>query len=261
MISPAPAGTADNKIYYFVGDFDVETGKFTPDEAFDNQPALLDYGSNVFTGPSVFVDPESGDVCMFSIMQDQRSGAEEGAAGWAHCVGLTRKIWLNDEGTDLKMSPIDAIQTLQEDVLVDESDLTLEQANEALKNVSGDLLYIKVTFEAEDAEKFGIHLKSDGNRDMTTLTYDVVAKSILGDTSNTGSAASTGHVSGALELEDGTLSMEIYIDRSLVEAFMNDEKSISIRSYSDPDSQGIDLFSEGDVSIRELYVATMGSIY
>lgn len=28
MISPAPAGLADNKVYYFIGDFDVETGKF-----------------------------------------------------------------------------------------------------------------------------------------------------------------------------------------------------------------------------------------
>ena len=42
MISPAPASIADNKVYYFLGDFDIETGKFTPDENFDNKPALLD---------------------------------------------------------------------------------------------------------------------------------------------------------------------------------------------------------------------------
>lgn len=90
MISPAPAGLADNKVYYFLGDFDVETGKFTPDESFDNDPALLDYGCNVFTGPSVFVDPQSGDTCVFSIMQDQRTGAEEGAAGWAE-VGINAR--------------------------------------------------------------------------------------------------------------------------------------------------------------------------
>ena len=64
-------------VYYFLGDFDAKTGKFTPDEHFDNNPALLDYGCNVFTGPSVFVDPQSGDTCVFSIMQDQRTGAEE----------------------------------------------------------------------------------------------------------------------------------------------------------------------------------------
>ena len=136
FISPAPTSVADNKIYYFLGDFDPETGKFTPDEAFADHPALPDYGSNVFTGPSAFADPVSGNTYLFSIMQNQRSGAEEGASDWAHCVGLTRRIWLNDAGTDLKMEPIDNLRTLEEASLVELSDVTLEQANEALKAVA-----------------------------------------------------------------------------------------------------------------------------
>lgn len=261
MISPAPAGLADNKVYYFLGDFDVETGKFTPDESFDNNPALLDYGCNVFTGPSVFVDPQSGDTCVFSIMQDQRTGAEEGAAGWAHCVGLTRKIWLNDEGTDVKMRPIDALHTLEGDVLAEGENFTLEQANDALANVKGDLLYIKATLTANDAKQFGIQLKSNGNTDMTSYTYDVEHGTVSGDTRNKGSAASLNHVSGPLMLDDGKLFMEIYIDRSLVEAFFNDTKSISMRSYSDHDSQKIQLFADGDLSVDDLYITAVQSIY
>lgn len=261
MISPAPAGLADNKVYYFLGDFSVETGKFTPDEDFDNNPSLLDYGCNVFTGPSVFVDPQSGDVCVFSIMQDQRTGAEEGAAGWAHCVGLTRKIWLNDEGTDVKMRPIDALHSLENTVLAEKEDLTLEQANDVLANIKGDMLYIRVEFSANDAKEFGIQLKSNGDTDKTSYTYNVEMETIAGDTRNKGGAASLNHVSGPLLLEDGKLFVEIYIDRSLVEAFFNDTKSISMRSYSDYDSQEIQLFSDGDVSINHLYVTDMQSIY
>ncbi len=257
----APAGLADNKVYYFLGDFDAKTGKFTPDEHFDNNPALLDYGCNVFTGPSVFVDPQSGDTCVFSIMQDQRTGAEEGAAGWAHCVGLTRKIWLNDEGTDVKMRPVDALHTLEGDVLATGENLTLEQANDALANVKGDLLYIKATLTANDAKQFGIQLKSNGNTDMTSYTYDVEHGTVSGDTRNKGSAASLNHVSGPLMLNDGKLFMEIYIDRSLVEAFFNDTKSISMRSYSDYDSQKIQLFADGDLFVDNLYITDMQSIY
>ena len=56
--------------------------------------------------------------------------------------------------------------------------------------------------------------------------------------------------------------MDIYVDRSLVEAFFNEYKSISIRSYTEePDSQGIELFSNGNVVIESLYVAPMGSIF
>lgn len=261
MISPAPAGLADNKIYYFLGDFDVETGKFTPDERYNNTPALLDYGCNVFTGPSAFVDPLSGDVCVFSIMQDQRKGAEEGAAGWAHCVGLTRKLWLSDDGSDVKMSPIDALHTLEGDVLADEQDLTVQQANDVLAGVEGDLLYIRAVLRPIDAQEFGIQLKTDGDEDRTAYTYSVKNGTISGDTSNKGSAASTSHVSGPLPLEDGKLFVEIYVDRSLAEAFFNDLKSLSIRSYCAYDSQGIELFADGEVTVESLYAAEMQSIY
>lgn len=261
MISPAPASIADNKVYYFIGDFDVETGTFTPDEMFENQPALLDYGNNVFTGPSAFYDPESGKVCIFSIMQDQRIGAEEGSAGWAHCVGLTRNIWLNDEGTDLKMSPFDRLQSLEGEILVNQQDLTLEEANHVLEGVKGDLLYIEATLIPSDAQEFGIMLKTDGDKDGTYYTYRVAEQTISGDTKNKGSASSVNHVSGGLSLEDGKLTMKIYIDRSLVEAFFNDTKSISMRSYSKYDSQGISLFSDGGVVVEKLYVAEMKSIF
>lgn len=261
MISPAPASIADNKVYYFIGDFDVTTGKFTPDEAFDNKPALLDYGCNVFTGPSVLVDPVSGDICVFNIMQDQRSGPEQGSAGWAHGVGLTRKIWLNDEGTDVKMSPIDALQSWQGDVLADGQNLSLEQANELLKNVKGDLLYIKAVLVAKDEKEFGIRVKSDGSRNMTFFTYSAKEGKIFGDTKNKGTDASTNSVSGAFTLENGRLEMEIYIDRSLVEAFFNETKSITMRSYAAYEAQGVELFADGEITVESLHVTQMKSIY
>lgn len=261
MISPAPAGVGDNKIYYFLGDFDPETGKFTPDPEFDNDPALLDYGSNVFTGPSAFVDPVSGEVCMFSIMQDQRSGAEEGAAGWAHCVGLARRLWLNDDGTEVRMDVLDAVHSLEGAVLLDEKNLTLAEANEKLAGVRGDLLYVKAVLAPETATEFGIQIKAGVSRDKTTYTYNMEKGTIIAATKNRGSGAKGNKVSGPLTLEDGRLVMELYIDRSLVESFFNSTKSISTRSYSDYESQDIELFSEGDVQVEELYVAEMNSIY
>lgn len=261
LISPAPAGIADNKIYYFLGEFDLETGRFTPDDSFDNQPALLDYGSNVFTGPSAFVDPVSGGVCLFSIMQDQRSGAEEGASGWAHCVGLARRIWLNEDGTDVKMKPIDALKNLEEEVLIDEENLTLEDANKKLSGLSEDMLYLRAVLKPEDAAKFGIDVKTGASRDRTFYTYDMEKGTITGGTKNKGSGASVNKVSGPLALLDGRLEVEMYIDRSLVEAFFNDTKSLSIRAYGKEESRGIQLTAEGDVQVENLYAAKMGSIY
>ncbi|MBP3610372.1 MAG: GH32 C-terminal domain-containing protein [Lachnospiraceae bacterium] len=262
VFSPAPASIADNKIYYFLGDFDHNTGTFTPEESFQNTPKLLDYGANVFTGPSAFIDPVSGDVVMFSIMQDQRSAADQGASGWAHTVGLARKLWLSEDGSDLKMTPVDALTSLEETVLLNETNLTLEEANNKLKNVQGDMLHIRLTANVSAASEFGIHLKKGGKWDCTTYTYEVKDELIHGSTENRGDGAPTNTVSGYLPNENGTLTMDIYVDRSLVEAFFNEYKSISIRAYTEePDSQGIELFADGTVQIESLYVATMGSIF
>lgn len=261
-ISPAPASIADNKVYYWLGDFDKETGKFTPDEAFRGEPHLLDYGANVFTGPSCIVDPVSGEIYMFSIMQDQRGAAEQGASGWAHTVGLARRIWLSDDGTDLMMSPIDALHDLEEAPLIDKTNLTLEEANSALSSVKEDMLYIRLVANVSNASEFGINLKQGGKWDCTTYRYDVTGQTIHGKTENKGEGAKSRSVSGFLPCTDGKISMEIYIDRSLVEAFFNDYKSLSIRAYTEePDSSGLNLFATGEVVIESLYVAPMGSIF
>ncbi len=260
FFSPAPASVADNKVYYFLGEFDKETGKFTPDASYGGEPALLDYGSNVFTGPSMFEDPVSGNIYCFSIMQDQRTGAEEGAADWAHCVGLTRRIWLNEDGTDLMMAPIEALESLEGSALAQLENATLEEANEALSDVGEDMLVLRMHVDVSQAESFTLTVKAGGERDSTHFVWKKDG-TISATTRNRGKAAKTGYVSGPLAADDGILSLEVYIDRSLVEAFFNDSKSISVRAYSGFDSTDIFLEAEGTVIIKELYAAPMASIY
>lgn len=260
--SPAPASIADNKVYYFVGDFDVTTGKFTPDERFGGIPDLLDYGANVFTGPSAFIDPVSGDVVMFSIMQDQRSAADQGASGWAHTAGLARRIWLSDDGTDLMLSPIEALNRLHGEVLIDRQNISLEDANQLLSAVKEDMYCLRLTADVSAASSFTVNILQGGRWDCTTYTYDATAQFIHGSTENKGDGAPTSYVSGPLTVQDGILTMELYVDRSLAEAFFNDHKALTIRAYTEePDSEGITLAAEGEVHIRSIYLARMKPIF
>lgn len=262
LISPAPADSADNKIYYFLGNFSLQTGKFTPDPDFAARPHLLDYGCNVFTGPSGFVDPVSKNTYIMSIMQDQRTPGEVAVSGWANCVGFARRVWLNDEGTDVKLAPVEALEKYESETLVSVENKSIEEANAALAGKGSDMAYVRVTFKNVNATSFGVRVKKGGIIDETHFTYDVENSTIVGSTMNKGgNAASTGG-SGALALnEDGTVTMEIYIDRSLVEAYFNESKAISIRSYADFTSTGIEVFAEGTVTVQELYVASLRSIY
>lgn len=260
FISPAPASIADNKVYYFIGDFDRETGRFIPDEGFD-LPKLLDYGGNVFTGPSVLQDPVTGQVCMFSIMQDQRPGPEQAAAGWAHAVGLTRNIFLNEDGTGVCIVPDERVYGLLDQELLSLTDVTMEEANEALAMVDGDLLYIKAVVAPQDQQDFGLVCKAEGRRNHTTFTYYTAKGTMDGFTSNRAKDAKASVVEGEVPLKDGVLTMEIFIDRSLVEGFFNSDKAISIRSYADPSARQIRLFADGELRVMELQVCSVSSIY
>lgn len=260
MISPAPAAVADNKVYYFIGDFDLKSGKFIPDEEYDNKPGLLDYGDNVFTGPSAFVDPNSGDICMFSIMQDKRNGAEEGAAGWAHCVGLTRVLSLSDDGKELCIKPLEQIAKLEDKVLYEaDGPMSVAAANEAIGDVKSDMLHLKITFEAAAEDLFGVTVKTNGADAWTKYWYE--SGEIHGETSDRGSEGKPGPQAGKINYEGGLFTMEVYVDRSLVEGYFNDSKAISIRSYSDYDAQGIEILGGDKVNIKSIYISSMGGIY
>nr|MCR5153660.1 hypothetical protein [Lachnospiraceae bacterium] len=153
IISPAPASIADNKIYYFLGEFNDKTGRFVPDEGFET-PKLLDYGANVFTGPSVFTDPVSKETIIFSIMQDQRGAAEQGMSGWAHAGGLARKLTLSEDGKSLCISPASSTEKLLGEKLISSSNLSLNEANKLLKDINEDTYCLRVTFEYSTMEEF-----------------------------------------------------------------------------------------------------------
>ena len=262
FFSPAPAGIADNKVYYFVGDFDPEAGTFEPDASMQGQPRMLDYGSNVFTGPSVLSDPVTGRVCMFSIMQDQRTGPEEGAAGWAHCVGLTRNLYLSDDGMDVCVEVDPRVYDLLGEPLLDMKSVSMEEANAALEAINGDLLCIRAVLRPADQSAFGLMCKAEGRRNQTVFTCYPARETMDGFTTNRGKTAAVSVVEGSVPLKDGTLSMDIFIDRSLVEGYFNQDKAISIRSYAAPECRNISLFSEGSgVDVLELQVYAVQSIY
>ena len=261
FISPAPASIADNKVYYFIGDFDRESGKFTPDAAMGGLPRMLDYGSNVFTGPSVLQDPVTGRVCVFSIMQDQRPGPEQAAAGWAHAAGLTRNLYLNNDGTDVCISVDERVYSLLSEELLALENVSLDDANTALAGVQGDLLYIRAVLAPQDEQNFGLTCKAEGRRNQTTFTYYTSRGTMDGYTTNRAKDAKVSVVEGSIPLKDGKLTMEIFIDRSLVEGYFNQDKAISIRSYAAPSAQQISLFADGELKVEALEVRTVSSIY
>ena len=259
--SPAPADKADNDIFYLLGTFDGS--RFVPDAGF-GEPQRLDYGNNVFTGPSAFCDPVSGKWYMFSIMQDQRIANDQIQSGWAHTVGLAREIYLSDDGSKACIRPVDALEEYEGEVYVDESaEMTVSEANEVLSDVKGDMLHVKISFRVQEgtAPRFGMHLRV-GSEEYTEYYYDAASRRLGVITTFAGDQNIYGDFNDIYQMNaDGTMTMEFYLDRSLIEGFFDDRIAVTARVYpTDRSALGLEVFGE-NVTVTGLYVAAMNSIY
>ncbi|MGD6741624.1 GH32 C-terminal domain-containing protein [Streptomyces sp. BH106] len=265
LINPAfpdgPGEYSSKYVFYWVGTWDAASRTWNPDQ---DEPQLLDYGDH-FTGPSGTVD-DKGRSLVFTIAQDRRSEQGHYDAGWAHNAGLPIALSMRADG-DLAFGPVAEVANLHDGaaLVTIDSATSVADANAALAPVKGDLLHIKLTMEAGSAGTFGLDvLRSPGDEERTRLFYDTGAKEFGVDRTRSGNVSSAvpdlGIQKGQLALADGKLSLDVFVDRSIIEAYANTHRSITTRAYpSRTDSLGIQLFGEGS-TVTSLKVWKMGGM-
>ncbi|MCA0755991.1 GH32 C-terminal domain-containing protein [Paenibacillus sp. N4] len=284
LISPLGPG-ADVEVFYWIGEFDRGQVRFVPDH---EEPQLIDVGDFHFTGPSGMVDPRTGRNIVFTIAQGERTPQLEYDSGWAHNAGLPVSVFLRPDGR-LGVEPIAELESLRGERLCSLRDTTVEEANRTLADVRGDMLEIRVEFEAEEPEeldeqdehdehdehdelpqpqpqRLGVWVRQSPERDEETLIYYDRRSAELGvnreKTTLSKEERSRGVQSGRLDLAGEALRLHIYLDRSMVEAYANGLKSLTTRVYPErTDSLGLRLEGRGAAKIRSLDIWTMNSIY
>lgn len=266
LVSPVGPG-ADVEVYYWVGEFDPDTCSFTPD---DEEPQLIDYGDFHFTGPSGFVDPQTGRSILFTIAQDNRSQRDHYESGWAHNGGLPVHLFLHENG-DLGVEPIAEVESLRTDQYVDLRDATLATCNDALEGIGSDTVEVRLVVESTGADRYGVVCKRhpDGE-ERTLLYYDEREETLTAhrehstrDLADRKTAARRSELlhSGDLSVESGALELRLFVDRSMVECYVDGRRSITTRAYTDsPRSTGLELWADGDVRIRSLSVWELDGI-
>ncbi|WP_169088095.1 GH32 C-terminal domain-containing protein [Paenibacillus sp. PL91] len=261
LISPLGPG-ADVEVFYWIGTFDSEACRFIPDQ---DEPQLIDVGDFHFTGPSGMVDPKTGRNIIFTIAQGERTPQLDYDSGWAHNAGLPISISLREDGR-LGIEPIEELQALRGAHLISLTESTLVEANQLLQKIQGDMLEIRVEFAEGSAERAGLKVRqSPGGEEETLLYYDWRLAELGVDRTRTTLALDerSDHVqSGRLELKGESLSLIVYLDRSMLEAYANGLKSLTTRMYpSRPDSLGLQLWGDDDARIKSLNIWEMSSIY
>jgi len=266
IISPVGPG-ADIEVYYWLGTWNRSSHEFVPDH---DAPRRIDYGDFAFTGPSAMRDPKTGRCILFTIAQDQRRPRDQYDAGWAHNGGLPVELYLRDDDR-LGIEPIKEVRTLRRDPLVELRDVSLEAANRQIGEVRSDTVEVDLEITTTRASKYGIEFrKSPDGEERTLLYYDETREEIVlhREESTEDLDVRTGLTdrsrlvhTGPLAVEDGTLDLRLFLDRSMVECYLDSRKAVTSRVYPErSDATRLGLWADGDVSIESLTVWELESI-
>ncbi len=262
---------------YLLGDYDTERDKFVVTHG-----AKFNFGAATPCGvhaPSATPDGEGGLIAIFNM------NAGKPTRDWNQLMTLPRRLTV--DGDDLSIEPVEALKSLRQDErrlgpleLPANRDVVLE-------GVSGDTLELEAEIDLQDAPTVELSvLRSPRREELTRISFYKergfpAARQIEGgvfgpgiretlvsiDTSYSSTAAdvlSRPPETAPFSLAEGEpLRLRVFVDRSVVEVFVNGRQALGVRVYPErEDSLGVSLRSQGAPStVRSLTAWTMASIW
>jgi len=257
---------------YLLGDTNQSGDKFRV-----TQHAKANYGPFAPSGvhaPSATPDGEDGVIVLYNM----NSGVP--VDGWNQIMTLARRMTLHGE-SDLRVTPAGAIKSLR-GAHTRRSDIELPANQEVvLDEVHGDTMELQLEIAPGKAPMVEMNvLRSPGGEEVTRIQFfrdrgyvnrdqrerpqqsfvsiDTSRSSLLPNALSR--AAETAPV---LVDPDEPLRLRVFLDRSVVEVFVNDRVCLAVRIYpSREDSRGVSLYSRGMGSTASILESwQMESIY
>jgi sucrose-6-phosphate hydrolase SacC (GH32 family) len=233
---------------YYVGQWRNE--QFVPE--IHERMSWID---NLYFAPRSLTAPD-GRRILWAWIFDQRDEATRRASGWSGEMALPRQLALADDHR-LRIEPVDELKSLRYNpqTLAD-IDLAADEA-QTVPAISGNTLELELQIDPGAARQVGVEVcRSPGGEERTLIYYDAADGHLKIDTTH----ASTGQgpkkvEAGPLRLADGEpLTLRVFLDRSVVEAFANQRQAVLRRIYpARPDSLGIAVFAKGGAArVRRL---------
>ncbi|TDO46177.1 sucrose-6-phosphate hydrolase SacC (GH32 family) [Kribbella sp. VKM Ac-2527] len=200
------------EVVHWIGRWDPVSATFTPDHP---EPRRFDVGRH-FTGPSGNV-LDDGRTILWSIAQDGRSPEAQYAGGWAHNAGLPLELSLANGR--LAVQPVRELEALRTEQLDAEpfSGMQLELDLQAVLPADDDPLRIRLTV----GDELSAELVVDPMRRVFGVlrpgaaAYDVWRPMAYDE--------------GPAELPGGELRLRVFVDHSIVEAYLGDHLSLTTR--------------------------------
>lgn len=225
-------------------------GRYTHDRFHPRLHGRMSWNDRSFFAPESLVD-DRGRRIMWAWIFDGREPETQEASGWSGTMSLPRVLWLGDDET-LRMAVPEELALLRYNPRGYEDLTVLADDELSLEGVRGGCLELRVQMTAADADQFGVKVCcSPEEEEYTLIFYDALAEELRIDTRQASLGQGPKSVEGAPFTlgEDETLTLRIFVDNSVVEAFANDRQAVMRRIYpTREDSVDVRLFSRGGAS-------------
>lgn len=258
-----------NGAEYLLGDYDGKSHKFRPyDRGRFNHGWIVPGGVHA---PSAAADGKGGVINIFNINDGRYS------VGWDHIMSLPQRLTLGADKR-IRIEPIEAVASLRgahRQVLE-----TRLPANEeiVLPDVEGKAMELDLEIDPGRARSVQVNvLRSPGAQESTAITFYnyqggptnwayVTPEEVALDTSRSSTLqdAWARPPERAVVNRDGELlKLRIFIDRSVVEVFVNGRQYLATRVYPERgDSVGVSLRAQaGDATLKSLDAWQMKAIW
>ncbi|MCK3685569.1 glycoside hydrolase family 32 protein [Maribellus sp. YY47] len=260
---------------YLLGDYDQVNDKFNVTDGgnFNHGPA----SRGGVHAPSAYPDGKGGVIAIFNM----NTGKEIGEGNYTELMTLPWRLTL-DVDERLQISPAGDYSSLR-GRHSSVSEMQLPANNEfTLPEISGNAIEIDLTLDPKDASAIELKvLCSPGKEEYTRITFyhdgGYLNRDYSGPAIRT-SAISIDNLNSSIsdkvdfrmpetadvQIKDGEpVNLHVFIDRSIVEVFVNNRQCVALRTYPErDDSKGVSIISHGkDAVLKSLDAWQMKNIY
>lgn len=231
----------------------------------ERRQGKLDFGVYAYAA-NILYDPVHHRHLLWTWIKEGRPGKMRRAAGWAGLLSLPKECSL-DEEYNLVLKPAAELALLRtENLTIAEQKLTPSSGN-PFSGFTGDCLEFEaqISFEEPGICELTVRASPDGS-ERTIISYDSAEKLLTVDGSKSSLDPDVNHLtfSGTLPPDkSGTIRFHVFLDRSVLEVFLNDSACITHRLYpTREDSLGVSFaVKQGSIQIHRLSVWKLASIW
>ena len=225
-----------NSCIYMIGKLDFETGHFEIESIHE-----LDEGFDFYAAQVLHT--EDGRHVLVAWKEMWHRDYPTAEEGWIGSYSLPRELTL--ENGILKQRPVREIKAYRTNPL-EIPEFVLENEKKTFEGLCGNCIELYISFDKE--EDLEIQLLK-GNHE-TKLLFDRKANTLTLDRTDSGIPINGQEANTNIRtcnLSKGTtVQLDIFIDISSVEIFINDGESVlTANVYPDEDDKGIEFFSSG----------------